>query len=156
MADQASLKAAGNGTRTNGSAESMVGGIAEFGNDVATLAELQAKLAMYDLKECVEDVAKPVLATAVGLALALASLPVILAGVGLMLAAALHVSEGLALLLTGAVVLATSGALAFVASRRMFAGLANFQRSREELVRNLSWIRTVLVHSGRTLSSRRS
>ena len=37
-----------NGDRANGSAEGVVGSIAGFGNDVATLAELQLRLAALD------------------------------------------------------------------------------------------------------------
>ena len=61
-----------------------------------------------------------------------------------------------ALLLTGAVVLVVSAVVALLALRQIRAGFAVFQRSREELVRNLSWLRTVLVYSGRSYKGRRA
>jgi hypothetical protein len=44
------------------------------------------------------------------------------------------------------VLAAIMGVLALPAIKRSFA---SFQRSREELVRNLAWIKTVLTYSGR-------
>jgi uncharacterized membrane protein YqjE len=149
MADQASMKAGGDGTRTTSLPEGVVGGIAEFGNDMATLVELQAKLALIDLKQATAKAILPIAFSVIGLALVLASLPVILLGVALLLAALLHISEGWAMLLTGAPVLVISGVVVAIAGMRVRNSFDSFQRSRDELVRNLSWIRTVLVHSGR-------
>ncbi len=59
---------------------SMVGNIAEFGNDIATLVELQAKLAAYDAKECVSRAVWPIIFLAAGAAVALSSLPILLLG----------------------------------------------------------------------------
>ncbi|HMB05105.1 MAG TPA: phage holin family protein [Isosphaeraceae bacterium] len=155
MADQASMKAGGDGTRTTGLPEGVVGGIAEFGNDMATLVELQAKLALIDLKESTAKASLPIALCVIGLALVLASLPVVLFGTGLLLAALLHIGEGWAILLTGAVVLVISGVVVVVAGMRVRNSFDILRRSREELARNLSWIRTVLVHSGRSSSGRR-
>src|SRR5512135_144679 len=105
MADQASMKAGGDGTRTTSLPEGVVGGIAEFGNDMATLVELQAKLALIDLKEATAKAVLPIAFSVIGLALVLACLPVILLGVARLLAAQLHIGEGWATLLTGAVAL---------------------------------------------------
>jgi uncharacterized membrane protein YqjE len=149
------MRAWGDGTRTTNLPEGVVGGIAEFGNDMATLVELQAKLALIDLKEATAKAIVPIAFSVIGLALVLASLPVILFGVALLLAALLHIGEGWAMLLTGAPVLVVSGAVVAIAGMRVRNSFNSFQRSREELVRNLSWIRTVLVHSGRSHSGRR-
>ncbi|MEO6809667.1 MAG: hypothetical protein ABI353_11200, partial [Isosphaeraceae bacterium] len=51
MADQATLNG-GPQVRINSPLiEGVIGNLAEFGNDITTLAELQAKLALIDLKE---------------------------------------------------------------------------------------------------------
>jgi len=149
------MKAGDRGVRTNGSPpEGVVGGIAEFTNDVATLAELQLKLTLIDLRECVTKALWPIVLTVVGLVLAVASLPVILVGVALLLAALLQIGYGWAMLLTGGGVLVVSGLAAFFFARRIGPSFEGLRRSREELVRNISWIRTVLVHSGRTYGGR--
>jgi hypothetical protein len=104
---------------------------------------------MLDLKDCLDQAIRPMILVVIGLALGMASLPVILFGVALVLATLLQISQGSAMLLTGLVVLVVSGLLAFLASSRVRLSLDSFRRSREELVRNISWVRTVLVHSGR-------
>ena len=40
--------------------------------------------------------------------------------------------------------------LALVGLRGLGGSFSSFDRSKEELARNLSWVKTVLVHSGRT------
>src|SRR5207248_7609 len=80
MADQATVR--GGDTRTNGAPpEGVVGSIAEFGNDIATLIELQAKLAAIDLKESAERATLPLALTLAGLVVLVASVPVALVGV---------------------------------------------------------------------------
>jgi uncharacterized membrane protein YqjE len=148
-------RGSGNGARTEDKGESLVGGISDFAENVATLLELQAQLAMLDLKECIARATLPLIFVAIGLALMLASLPVILGGLALVLATALNIGIGAALLLTGLVVLVVSGLIAYTAWLRSRPGFDSFRRSREELVRNLSWIRTVVVHSGRSPKERR-
>jgi hypothetical protein len=147
MADQAAMS--GNGTRTDGSTEGMVGSIAGFGNDIATLAELQARLALLDFKASAARSQVPLALIVAGSAVALASLPVALLGVADLVAEALALRTGWAMLLTAAVALVVAGAVVAGAAGRFGRGLESFRRSREELTRNLSWIRTVLLHSGR-------
>jgi hypothetical protein len=153
MADQASISR-GNGVRF-GSAPvaGMVGSIADLGGDIANLAELQAKLAALDLKECTGKAMIPVGALAGGLALCLASLPVALIGASELLATAMHLTErGWAYLIVAAIALVVALAVAAVAALRLRKSLDSFQRSREELARNIAWIRTVLLYSGRGTS----
>jgi len=115
-----------NGSSTNGSSESVVGSIAGFGNDVANLAELQLRLAALDFKESAGR----------------ARLPLVLVGAGLVI-------------LLGSVPVAIGGLALLVAERFSISSLESFRRSRDELVRNVSWIRTVLVHSGRPVPKQR-
>lgn len=133
----------------------MVGGIAEFGNDMATLAELQAKLAALDVKDSYERALVPMIAIIAGLTAALASLPVLVLGVALVIARALDIADGLAMVLTALVVIAGAGLLAYLSTRRLPHSFEPLRRSREELIRNLSWVRTVLIHSGRSYPKRR-
>jgi uncharacterized membrane protein YqjE len=153
MDDQATMSSRSNG---NANGESVLGGIAGFSSDVMSLAELQAKLAALDLKESAARAAVPLALGSAGLGLALGSVPVFLAGAALLLAPVLKISIGLALLLAAAAAIVLAlvlGGLAVIGLRHSFD---SFRRSREELNRNVSWIRTVLVQSGRGVPRRLS
>jgi len=144
------------GNEHNGSPEGrVVGGIAEFGNDIATLVELQSKLVLIDLKECLGRALVPLGLIVAGLFVGLGTLPVILLGVADVLARALSLKAGEAMLVTGGAVLVLSVAVIVIASFKIGPSLASFNRSREELGRNLAWIRTVLLYSGRSVPKRR-
>jgi len=154
MADQAPL---GGGSRTRAESRgngSVVGSIAELGNDIMTLAELQAKLLALDLKECTAQAGTSLALILAGLTVMLASLPVAVLGVAYLVADALGIKPGWAMLLTVAVVLVLGGVLLAVCVPRLRRSFAAFRRSREELNRNLSWIRTVLLYSGRSAPRR--
>ncbi|MDR3633499.1 MAG: phage holin family protein [Isosphaeraceae bacterium] len=144
MDDQTSVKSQ-NGARTNG----MFGSLTEFGNSVATLAELQLKLAELDAKQAADRALVPLGVTAGGVAVVLASLPVILLGVATLLASAWHINQGWAMLLVGGATLAAAGVAVVAAGKRVGQSFESFRRSRDELTRNASWIRTVLLYSGR-------
>jgi len=153
MADQAAVKD-GNGVKVNAPAESMVESVAEFVNDITTLAELQAKLAAADLKEASGRALVPAIAVGAGLVLLLGSLPVVLIGVASLLAGT-GMSEGWALLLTGLAGMVIAGVLAVVAGLALGRSFTSFRRSQEELARNVSWVKTVIVYSGRAARNRR-
>jgi hypothetical protein len=142
----------GNGSLGQAPPASLVGNLAEFGNDVATLAELQAKLAIYDSKECVRQATIPSIVVVAASALALGSVPVLLIGLADWIASSTRLSAGAAQLIVGFVFLIAAGVAGTLALRAALRCLETFRRSQEELIRNLSWIRTVLVHSGRAVS----
>jgi hypothetical protein len=150
MVNQASVsRGNGNHTHEHASPLTVVGNIADFGNDIATLAELQAKLTALDAKECATRATVPLIVLGGGVVLALGSLPVILIGLADLIAAHSTLSPGAAQLIVGLVALAIAGLAGFFGLKGSMSSLDSFRRSREELVRNISWIRTVLVYSGR-------
>ena len=131
---------------------SMVGNIAEFGNDIATLVELQAKLAAYDAKDCVGRATYPLIVLVAGGAVVLSSVPVLLLGLAAAVASFFAVPEWGARLIVGGVAMAVAGLVAYLSYREAIGSITSFRRSTEEFTRNLSWVRTVLVHSGRGMS----
>jgi len=139
----------------NGSAEGVVESIADLGNNIATLAELQLQLAALDWQESTAKAMLPLGACLVSLTLLLGSVPVLIGGLALFIAATWNFSVGLTLLSTALVLMILAGIVVAVAGRRLGTAMAGFRRSQEELTRNVAWIRTVLVHSGRAASSRR-
>ena len=128
---------------------SMVGNIAEFGNDFATLIELQAKLAAYDSKECISRATWPIVILIVGASVILACLPVILLGAADLLSAFTPLPIWGSRLAIGGLTLTIAAVSAYVSTLFAMKSIQSFRRSSEELTRNLSWLRTVLVHSGR-------
>ena len=129
--------------------EGVVESLSEFANDVTTLADLQTKLAVHDTKEAIGRATWPAVFLVAAAAVALAGLFVLLLGLADLLAEFTKLLPGAAQAIVGVVSLAVAGITGYVAYRSIFHSLDSFQRSREELVRNLAWIKTVIVHSGR-------
>ena len=155
MADQASVRQTNGERQQQASPGSMVGNIAEFGNDVVTLVELQAQLAAYDTKDCLGRATIPAVALAAGAVVALGTVPVILLGLADLIASAAQISVGATRLIVGLVTLGAAGAIGFLALRAVTSSLDSFRRTREELTRNVSWLRSVRVHSGRLAPRKR-
>ena len=87
--------------------------------------------------------------TVVGLAVMVASVPVALVGAGWLLASALKIHQGWAMLLTAGAATALGGLAAGLGGRRLSHSFDSFRRSRKQLTLNLAWVRTVLVTSAR-------
>ena len=161
MADQATVRGpsvspadrGGSGAGA-GNGLGVVGSIADFGNDVTTLMELQAKLTALDAKECIAHATFPLYVIGFAMVVVLAAVPVVLLGVAYLLAMALNIAPGWAMLLTGLLALAVAGLVGFLSVKEITRSLEPLRRSREELFRNLAWIRTVLVYSGRSTPRR--
>lgn len=140
-------------TTLNGSApvrpDSMLEGVSSFGHNLATLASLQARLAACDLHDSLALAAPAIAVLIVAALLVMGSVGIGLFGVALWCGSILGLSLIQALLLTSLAVLLVSGLGAFWAARRISSSFKTFRRSGEELQRNLSWIQTVLAHSGR-------
>ena len=154
MVDQASVN--GRGTaRVSGSSTAEFDGVAEFVDDLASLAELQAKLAAVDFRDAVRKSAVPIVLTAVGLAMMVASVPVALLGAAWLIASALKIHQGWAMLLTSAGAMALGGLLAGLGGMQLRHCFDSFRRSHKQLILNLAWVRTVLVTSARPHARRR-
>jgi hypothetical protein len=159
MVDQASVKdgrsAAMGAGKGNGSPEErLVDGLSECTGDIATLVELQARLAWLDLKEAISHARMAAVLVGLGLVMINAALPVILLGAATVVATVLKISSGAAMLLTGAVVALVAAVVVAVAALRIAPSFSGFRRSSEELRRNIAWIRTVLLYSGRKIPPR--
>jgi hypothetical protein len=168
MADQASVRGAGDprvasATRYgqvggdahgNGNGNGVVSRITGLGNDLFTLAELQFQLLALDLKACVEKARVSAAAVGIGAVILLSAVPVALLGIADLVAYALNIRAGWAMLITAAVAAALAGAILFAFGRRTAESLTTFRRSREEFSRNIAWVRTVVLYSGRSYPKR--
>lgn len=146
MDDQASVNGRATG-RAPGSSSAQVDGVAEFVDDLASLAELQAELAAADFRVAVRKAAVPIALTVVGLTVVSASVPVALLGAGWLLASALNIDQAWATLLTAGVAMAFAGLVAGLGARQLRHSFESFRRSRSQLSLNLAWVRNVLVTS---------
>lgn len=122
-------------------------GVAEFVDDLASLAELQARLAASDLRETARKSAIPIVLTVAGLAVIVASFTVALLGAAWLIATPLKIHQGWAMLLTAGVAIVLGGLVAGLAGMRLSHSFDSFRRSRKQLWLNLAWVRTVLVTS---------
>ena len=157
MADQAAVNVNGGArARINSPlVEGVLGNLADFGSDAATLAELQAKLAVLDLKEAAGKAALPAGLVVMAGALALGSLPVLLLGIAELLVTYTGLGRGWAYLVTAVAVTILAAVLAVLGVPRLRTSFASFRRSSEEFTRNVAWIKTVLAQSGRYTPPRR-
>jgi hypothetical protein len=172
MADQASLRfnnpaAAGRigpsppptGTPAeggNGSAGpgDVVHNVAGLGEDLLSLAELQAHLATIELKQNVQAIQFGGAFILVGAVLGMAGLPIALAVIAELLVSGLEMQRGWALILVAVAAFVIAGTCVAIAVARLRAADLGFPLSREELARNMNWIRTVLLYSGRAARGR--
>ncbi len=146
MVDRASVN--GRGTdRVAGSPSAEYEGVAEFVDDLTSLAELQARLAAVNFRDAAGKSAIPIVLTVVGLTVVVASVPVALLGAGWLLASALEIHQGWAMLLTAGAAIAFRGLAAGLGGMRLRHSFDSFRRSRKQLWLNLVWLRTVLVTS---------
>jgi Putative Actinobacterial Holin-X, holin superfamily III len=171
MADQATMKTngpasatasgrlgavptAGGGDRDAGPGD-VVTNVAEFAEHLLTLAELQTRLATIEMKQNVQAVKFGGAVMLVGAVIGIAGLPIALAGIAEVLVTALGMNRGAALLLVAVAAFAVAGICIVIAAGRLRGSDLGFPMSKEELTRNINWIRTVLLHSGRSSGGRR-
>jgi uncharacterized membrane protein YqjE len=127
----------------------MVSNVAGVGEDLVNLAELQARLAAIELKHNIQAVRLGGAVILAGLVLALAGLPIALAGIAELLVSYLEMSRGWALIAVAVAAFVIAGTAIAIALARLRSADIGFPMSREEFARNLNWVRTVLLYSGR-------
>jgi len=127
----------------------VIEGVSSFGTDLATLAVLQMRMAACDLRESARAATPIVAGLTVFWIIAGASAAVGLAGAALWLAALLNVQAGMVMMVAALIGLVISGVGAALLVRSLASSFTYFRRSQEELERNLAWVKTTLIHSGR-------
>jgi hypothetical protein len=134
---------------TTASAGQVAGNVADFGENMLNMAELQVQMAAIELRQNVEAIR---IVAGVGLAgtvMALAALPIALAGIAELLVTTLGLSRGTAFLFVGFTTLCLGLLCVMIAGLWIRRKRLGFPLSAEELARNLNWVRTVLRLSGR-------
>jgi cytochrome c biogenesis protein CcdA len=139
-----------NGSPETAAPRAMARHVGEFAHDVVTLAELQAQLLATDVRECSQRALVPGLALLCGVALGFACFPIALAALALLLIQEFEMSHAAGFLVAFAAGAALSGLLCAVGWFQIVKRVAVLRRSQQELVRNLCWIKKVLVRSRAT------
>ena len=132
----------------------VVSNVTGFGENLLTLAELQTRLAALELQQNLEVAKISVPVILAGIVLAVVSLPLVLAGIAELLVSELALKRGYALLSVAVAALVIAGACIGIAGSRLRRRAGGFPLTGEEFARNLNWVRTVLLHSGRSTRRR--
>jgi hypothetical protein len=127
----------------------VVTNVASLGENLLTLAELQARLTAVELRQNLESLQTGGALIVASSILAVASLPVLMVGVAELLVSELGMKRGYALLTAGSVAIAIAGLCIGIALSWLRKKPLGFPVASEEFARNLSWVRTILRHSGR-------
>jgi hypothetical protein len=172
MADQAALSSvngarskgplsarSGSGGRATGpdrlandpelSASGVVNNVAGFGENLLTLAELQARLTAIEIRQNLDSLKAGGVLMLVGLLLAIAGMSVLMVGAAELLVSEVGMKRGYALLSAGSLAIVVAGSCLGIARRWLSKSPLGFPVASEEFARNLNWLRTILKHSGR-------
>ena len=151
MVDQAQI------TPTNGRTElpprAVARNTAELLYDAVTLAELQGKLAVIDLREGTAALLTPVASLCLGIAIAIGCVPVALTALALLLKEITTLSLAACFGISLAVGLFAAVVLTIVAFGVVKGGLHMFDRSQSEWERNRQWFKDTLKRIGQSTRS---
>ena len=114
-------------------------------NDLLELAELQADLAFLDGRETARNAAVPLGLILLSLAVLSASVTVCLLGSAWLLASFMGIQQAWAMLATAGVATVLASLALGLGVTRSRSSFTAFRASREELRRNLTWLRSVLI-----------
>ncbi len=122
----------------------VAGSVSGLTHDVIELSELQAKLFMLDVKKTSQRTRTCLILAVIGICVLLGSIPVALLALAELLIEQLAWSRAAALGVATLVGLALSAIFAGAAYSILRSGLLSLQRSREELKRNIAWVKSML------------
>lgn len=150
LAQPTAGRPSGEGGGNGASPGDVVTNVAEFGENLLSLAELQARLAAIELKQNLRTAKIGGSVIVAGVVLALAAVPIVLAGIAEVLVSSLGMGRGPALLAVAFATFVIAGTGIAIAAARLRGSDMGFPLSREEYTRNINWLRTVLLYSGRS------
>jgi hypothetical protein len=142
--------------RTSVAEPSVAASVADMTRDAIELGELQAQLFGYDIKRSGERARSSLILSVVGVCLLLSAFPVLLMALAVLLNTLIEWPPAAGYAVAGVVGLLASGAVLALAYSQFKQGILTFERSREELSRNIAWLKTQLSRtrstSNRTLN----
>ena len=141
--------------RYRGQTPNVAASVSELAHDVIELTELQAQLFMLDLKKSSQRTRTCIILCVVGVCLLLGSIPVALLALAELLVEQLAWSRSGALGASTLVGLALCAIVAGAAWAYVKKGLMSLDRSREELNRNIAWMKSTLRNAGEPRTAER-
>lgn len=134
--------------RTNGRPQTDKPNVADslggLTHDVIELAELQAQLFALDVKESTQSTRTALVLAIVGVCVLLGSIPVVLIALAELLVQQLNWSAAVSYGVATLVGIVISVVLLLTAWARFRSGIVTMKRSREELSRNVTWVKSSL------------
>lgn len=131
-------------TQTRTKQPNVAASVSGLTHDVIELAELQAQLFSVELKETTQNTRTSLLLGVVGVCILLGTVPVALIALAQLLVEQLGWSQAAGYGVATLVGLAASGAFAAGAYSHFRTGVATMRRSRDELSRNIAWVKSSL------------
>lgn len=139
----------GNG-RYSAKPPNVAASVSELTNDVIELTELQTQLFVLDLKKSAQKARTCLILSVVGICFLLGSIPVALFALAELLVAQLAWSRAAGFGVAALVGLLLSAIVVGVAWGYIKDGLVSLDRSREELNRNIAWLKSTLRKRGQS------
>jgi hypothetical protein len=141
----------GNGRyHADGKMPNVAASVSDLTHDIIELSELQAQLVALDLKQSMEKARTTLILAVAGACVALGTIPVALLALAALLYEQLQWSIAGSVATAMAVGLLIAGVVLGIAYGYIKQGLVSMERSREELRRNISWLKTTLRTRGHT------
>ena len=129
--------------------DSLTGSLTELGHDVMTLAELQAKLAKADMQVSTRQAKVPAVGLVVGLVVLVSCVPVALVGLALLLVHFTRLEAYGAFLAVAGGAAVIFGLATWLCLRKLTTCFGAFERSKQEMTRNINWITHVISQGGK-------
>jgi uncharacterized membrane protein YqjE len=140
-------KMIGNG-RYPGKTPNVAASVGDLTHDVIELSELQAQLLTLDVKQSVAKARACLVLAVIGACMLLGTIPVALLALAALLVEQLDWSYAGAAAVAALAGLLIAGVVFGVAYGYIKKGLVSFDRSREELRRNIAWVKSALRTRG--------
>jgi len=134
----------GNGTNSEMRPMTVARNARALARDVLELAELQTDLLKVDTADWVKRLVLPILLLSGAIVFGIACVLILLMSLAHGLVEWFEISEALALLIAGLVGIVLGVACGLIGWQRLRGSVSVFGRSREELKRNIRWLKKVL------------
>jgi hypothetical protein len=144
MVYQADVKTNGKAQPDTDARVDVTASVTGLAHDAIELAELQVRLLKLDVRSAARNGQRGLALGVGGVCLLLGCVPVALLALAEVFVAQFGWSQAAALGAAAAIGLAASAVAAAAAWQRMRAGLSSLERSRDELNRNIAWIKSQL------------